>query len=144
MPSPVAVEERPPVYPFIVPFGIFAGFLVLNQLLEIAWPDAKFVVYPVQTLVCGYALWRYRRAYGPFRAPGLGLGTIAGLLVLCLWVAPQVFSLAPSRTDGFDPEHLAASPGLYALTLAFGRKRSRAASTIFCRAKRYSFIESDG
>ena len=93
--------------------------MVLNQLLEPAWPDAKFVLYPVQTLVCGYALWRYRDAYGPLRARGLGFGVATGFLVLWLWVAPQLLHLAPDRrTGGFDPGHLAASPGLYTLALA--------------------------
>jgi uncharacterized protein len=117
MATSVAAEERSPVHPFVVPFGLFAGLLVVNQLLETAWPDTKFVVYPVQTLICGYALWRYRQAYGPFRARGLAFGTITGVLVLCLWVAPPLLHLAPSRTGGFDPERLAASPGLFALTL---------------------------
>jgi CAAX prenyl protease-like protein len=118
MPTSVAAGRRSPVQPFLVPFGIFAGFMVLNQLLETAWPDSKFVVYPAQTLACGCALWYYREAYGPFRARGLGFGSATGLLVLILWVAPQLFHFAPPRTGGFDPEHLATFPGLYALTLA--------------------------
>lgn len=118
MPASVAVEKRSPATPFVVPFGIFAGLLVLDQLLETAWPDAKFVFYPAQTLVCGFALWRCRQAYGPFRARGMAFGTIIGVLVLCLWVAPQLFHLAPARTGGFDPGRLAPFPGLYHLTLA--------------------------
>jgi uncharacterized protein len=119
MPTSVAVERRSPVNPFVVPFGIFAVLLVLNQFLETAWPDAKFAVYPVQTLVCGFALWRYRQAYGPFRTRGLAFGIIIGALVFCLWVAPRWLHLAPPRSGGFDPGPLAASPGLYTLTLAF-------------------------
>ena len=118
MPTSVAVERQPPVHPFIAPFGIFAAFLALNQLLEALWPDAKYIVYPAQTLVCGCALWRYRHAYGPFRVRGWGFAAGTGTLVLCLWVAPQLFHLAPPRTGGFNPEPLAAAPGLYAFTLA--------------------------
>ncbi|MBV9997638.1 MAG: CAAX prenyl protease-related protein [Verrucomicrobia bacterium] len=118
MPTSIAVERRSSAHPFVVPFGIFAAFLILNQLLETAWPDARFLVYPLQTLVCGYALWHYRLAYGPLRARGLGFGAITGVLVLCFWVAPQLFGFAPPRTGGFNPERLAAFPGLYALTLA--------------------------
>lgn len=118
MPTPVAVQKPSPVHPFVVPFGIFLGFLALDQILETGWPDARFVMYPVQTVACGYALWCYRGAYGPFRRRGLRFGIIIGLLVLVIWVAPQVFHLAPARPDGFDPERLAGSPGLYALTLA--------------------------
>jgi uncharacterized protein len=119
MPTSVAVEKRSSVYPFVVPFGTFAGLLALNQLLEAVWPDAKFAVYPAQTLVCGYALWRYRHAYGPFQARGSRFAALTGVLVLCCWVTPQLLHLAPARTSGFDPGRLAASPALYALTLAF-------------------------
>ncbi|MBV9491054.1 MAG: CAAX prenyl protease-related protein [Verrucomicrobia bacterium] len=116
--------QRPAAHPFVVPFGVFVAFLALNGCLESVWPSAKLAVYPVQTLVCGYALWRFRTAYYPLlRATGLRFALAVGVFVLLVWVAPQTLHLAPPRTDGFNPGLLSGSPGLYAasLTLRFLR-----------------------
>ncbi len=119
---PITAARTPassPARPFVVPFGVFLGFLVVNGLLGGVWPDGIFLVYPAQTLVCGLLLWVYRRAYAPLcNRHGLTEGALVGFAVLALWVAPQALGWAPPRTDGFNPDRLAGSPSLYALTLA--------------------------
>ncbi|HEY0791109.1 MAG TPA: CAAX prenyl protease-related protein [Chthoniobacterales bacterium] len=102
---------------FVVPFAVFLGFLAVSQLWEGVWADARFAVYPAQTVACGGMLWHYRKAYTPWTTQGFAAAVGTGLIVLGVWVAPQF--LFPNRTDGFDPTRLSATPVLQGLTVAF-------------------------
>ncbi len=114
------------------PFLYFMGFLALcglvtklavdfassNDLqLPLFWAEPRFWIYPLQTLVCGFLLWKYWKSYH-FAGIGRPLLTVGvGILVLALWISPQlIFGSAP-RTDGFDPEVFADTPALYWTTL---------------------------
>lgn len=108
---------------FCTPFFIFALLFALVPLLEgrfgedapVWLREPAFLVYPLQTLLVGAALWFYRRAYPLPRLTAthgaLALG--AAILVFGIWLAPNYLLGAPERRDGFDPGLLAESPALY-------------------------------
>ena len=74
-------------------------------------------LYPLQTLLCAGLLIYFWRAYEfqPLRRPLFTIGI--ALLVLIVWIAPQQFLHYPPRLDGFNPDLVAANPGLYWATL---------------------------
>ncbi len=94
------------------PFLAFLGLIGLGEFVkkifdgqDVAWPMSTpmYWVMPLQTLVCGWMLWRWWGHY-ELRAPGRPIFTILiGLLVLGLWIAPQELFGAERRVDGFDP-----------------------------------------
>jgi CAAX prenyl protease-like protein len=123
-----AQASRPRAY--VVPFLTFMAFLLVTGLLnrlaaDLGWGRhlpillrSEFWVYPVQTLLCGYLVWRYRRAYD-FGPPAVFSALAVGTIALVLWIAPQQWFGAEPRTEGFDPTHFQNHPTLYALTVAF-------------------------
>ncbi len=94
------------------PFLAFLGLIALGEFVKkifegqaVAWPlsTPMYWVMPLQTLVCGWMLWRWWPHY-ELRLPARPIFTIAiGLLVLGLWIAPQELLHAEPRMDGFDP-----------------------------------------
>ncbi len=97
---------------FFGPFLTFLGLIMLGELVkkpfdgqDVAWPLSKpmYWVMPLQTLVCGWMLWRWRAHYDLRWPARLVFTILIGLLVLALWVAPQQWLGAERRTDGFDP-----------------------------------------
>ena len=113
-----------PTVAYTAPFGIFLIFLALTGGLE-SWHlrlggvEARYWVYPLQTVVCAGVLAWFWRDYdlGRYRRAWLAVG--AGVLALVVWVAPQWLWHRPPRIDGFNPEVFRGQPALYWGELAF-------------------------
>jgi CAAX prenyl protease-like protein len=91
--------------PFVAPFVVFALFLVAGQLTG----ADPLLVYPIQTVVCGWLLIGARASYPwkPFGWRAAAEGVLAGVLVLAIWVAPQaLLHLPPRIAGGFNPAPL--------------------------------------
>ena len=65
--------------------------------------EPQYWVFPLQTIVCGFLLWKWWRSYEFAWARGAGLAVIAGVVVLAIWVAPQWLLGFPPRHEGFNP-----------------------------------------
>jgi len=113
---------------FFAPFAAFLAFLALNQFiaglsdgLRTAWwlSEPHFWIYPLQTLVCGGMIVRWWRYYG-FQPPARPLFAAAlGVLIILIWLAPQLwFGVAP-RLKGFDPTYFGDSGPAYWATVLF-------------------------
>jgi len=100
---------------YIAPFGVFMALLVVAGFLP---PSAKYWLYPVQTVLCGVLVIWFWSSYG-FKAPKMtGFTLIVAILVLFLWISPQVVLGRPGRFDGFDPSPFRNRPFLYATVVA--------------------------
>jgi hypothetical protein len=98
--------------PFIV-FMLFIGLAGMLDSAHIApWGlEAKYVAFPLQTVVCGVLLAAYWRQY-KLGAPRKAWVAIAvGAVVFGLWVAPQL--VFPPRLGGFNPDIFSKQPALY-------------------------------
>lgn len=124
--SAPAAPDRPQLVAYVAPFAVFMLGLALSQGIaalgknsdQLWLREPMYWVYPLQALACAAALlicWR-RYDFGPQRHLPLAFGV--GVLVFALWTCPQWLLGQPPRTDGFNPETFAASPALYALTVA--------------------------
>lgn len=95
---------------FVAPFFAFLlciGAVVLVQRIfeetECFWLNSpKYWIFPLQTLLCGWLLFRYWPVYR-LRFTGWGFGILIGVAVFAIWIAPQELFHAPGRYDGFDP-----------------------------------------
>jgi CAAX prenyl protease-like protein len=102
----------------IAPFAVFIGLFALDLIPLPVKIEGRYVIYPLQTLVCAALLWRYWRRYdfNGIKKPWFTVGV--GALVFVLWVTPQlVFGAAP-RSIGFDPNVFGDSPLWYWLNLS--------------------------
>lgn len=113
---------------YLGPFFAFLGGLLLCELISkfsdgfaVPWwlSDPQYWVYPLQTLVCGGLVLRNRRYYNLAAFAGMGWALGGGLVVLALWIAPQVWLGAAPRTEGFDPTFFGESGWPYYTTLIF-------------------------
>ncbi len=96
---------------YIGPFFLFLAFLLFSEVVGKLdafsghWviTSSKYWVFPLQSVVCGVFLWRWRRliTLGPWR--GMALAWLAGVLSLMVWIAPQLWLGAAPRLDGFNP-----------------------------------------
>ena len=112
---------------FFAPFAAFLAFLALTQFigglsagLRVAWwwSEPRFWVFPLQTLVCGVMVARWWRFYDLRPPARLGLTLLIAVIVLLLWIAPQVwFGAAPRVKDGFDPTFFGTSGPAYWTTV---------------------------
>jgi CAAX prenyl protease-like protein len=103
---------------YIGPFAVFMGFLLLAELVAKpfdgmvgSWwlTEPKFWVFPLQTAVCGWLLYRGWKYYELGAPQGSGWWIGIGVLVLLLWIAPQQWLGAPKRYDGFNPTYFGES-----------------------------------
>jgi CAAX prenyl protease-like protein len=113
---------------YFAPFAVFLGFLALDQLLGSIfeglagswwWSEPQFWIFPLQTLVCGGMVWRWRRFYG-LRWPAGAATAVAvamGVAVLFIWIAPQLWLGFPARGHGFDPTFFGASGWAFDVTV---------------------------
>ncbi len=114
-----------PLAAYVAPFAIFMGFIALVSGIRWAFPDSanvflaapEYWVYPLQTAACAGALIFFWRSYSFAPLQHWPLGIIAGLVALGIWVSPQVVFGVPARTEGFNPEALAATGMVYWLTV---------------------------
>ncbi len=112
---------------YIGPFLAFLGALLLGEFVGKLWEGhafwafsaGRYWIYPLQTLVCGFLLVRGWKYY-ELALPRKNLITAGiGVLVLCVWIAPQeVFGFAP-RTDGFEPEFFGGEGPAYLANVGF-------------------------
>ena len=114
---------RSPMAAYTVPFLIFMGGLFLVSALratgsEIFWlKHPEYWVYPLQTALCAAALVFYWRQYDFAKRGGLLVATLAGAVVLGIWIAPQAVLGFPERIDGFDPTVFGEGTALYWMTV---------------------------
>ncbi|HSH39039.1 MAG TPA: CAAX prenyl protease-related protein [Chthoniobacterales bacterium] len=100
-----------PMAVFMAALAVVAG---LKKIGGSFWLDApEYWVYPLQTLICAIILFWFWREYDfhGMRQP-LFAGAIA-IAVFVLWISPQAFFGAGSRTEGFNPEGFTAQPRGY-------------------------------
>jgi CAAX prenyl protease-like protein len=115
---------------YFAPFAAFLGFNLLNELVKKVFggwagpwwqTDPQMWVFPLQTVVCGYLLFRWWRLY-EFKFPdakALAIGAGAGVLVLLIWVAPQAWLGFAPRNKGFDLNYFGTSGPRYLATVGF-------------------------
>ena len=104
---------------------LFTGLSELLDRMRIlpGGVEARYVLFPVQTVVCAAALawfWREYRLRMPWKT---WLAAAIGALVFVLWVSPQAVFHNLARQNGFDPGIFAGQPGLYwgELAMRFAR-----------------------
>lgn len=112
---------------FIAPFAVFMGLLSCIPFFDgiIRMHDwnlpasSQYVVFPLQTMVCGALLWWFWPCYKLKPVVGWVFTVTIALLVLLLWVSPQAFFGFPPRVEeGFDPTIFAGNPSVYYATIA--------------------------
>lgn len=113
-------------HPSVVPFALFMALLGVRELIDkfcegagpfwLAHPEQW--IYPLQTLLCGWLLFRHRASYR-LRRPAAPVFTITvAVSVLIIWISPQEIFRLPRREEGFDPSLFAGSPPLVAGVIA--------------------------
>ena len=117
------MSSRAKITAYVGPMAVFIALLAVTSLLRFGgqsfWlQHSEYWVFPLQTVVCAFMLWRYWKAYelGPPRM--LWFGVTIGALVFAIWIAPQAFLRFAPRTDGFDPEVFVLKPALFWSTVA--------------------------
>jgi len=115
-------ERKAYIAPFIVFMlllglvGFLKGLPFGGSLFFIGSP--QYWIFPLQTVVCGGLMIRYWRHYQFRRPTNLVFTLFIAVLVLVLWISPQLFFHQPSRRDGFDPTVFQDNPLLYYATVA--------------------------
>ncbi len=126
-------SEKPPAAPaantaalraYAVPFAVFMALLALVSLVQktgkegLFFTEPKYWIFPLQTLICGVLVVWYWRWYRMER-PRQWFFTIGiAVLVLVLWISPQMFFGAAPRLEGFNPEVFPPDSPLYWSSLA--------------------------
>jgi CAAX prenyl protease-like protein len=113
--------SRADLWAYVGPFGLFMLLLMAVELVkklgggfssQSLWLTASELwIYPLQTVICGAALFRWRKHY-PLGINGRAavFGALVGVVVLFLWISPQaIFGRAPRTEGGFDPTRLLAA-----------------------------------
>jgi len=110
---------------YLGPFFVFLAFLLVLEVVTrigdgtAQWflASPSYWIFPLQTVVCGGLLWKWRRAYDFRPLSGWSTAIAIGLTALAVWVAPQWLFHAAPRTNGFDPGFFGASAGAYGANL---------------------------
>jgi CAAX prenyl protease-like protein len=113
----------------VLPMFLFLALLALAQWLSgygsnVWFRQAKYWIYPVQTIVCGGLLFWFRDCYAFGQLRHVVFVLLIGAVVFLLWISPQQFFGFPPRTVGFDPASPFGNHGaLYWATIImrFGR-----------------------
>ncbi len=124
--STAAPADRRLLLAYVLPFAVFMVGLALAQGLAALGKDSPHLwlrepmywVFPLQAIACAVVLVVFWRDYdfGPARHWPLAVGV--GVGVFAVWTCPQWLLGQPARTEGFNPETFAASPALFALSVA--------------------------
>ncbi len=111
---------------YVVPFVVFMLFLIVPDAVApllkgwspILGENPKFLVWPLQTLVCAGLLIWYWREYEWGAGANWLVGIGVGILSIAIWLAPEfIMSGSKPRVEGFNPTVLEDSPALWWLTV---------------------------
>jgi CAAX prenyl protease-like protein len=110
---------------YLGPFVVFLLFLALSDVIAslgdglAAWAIAspKYWIFPLQTVVCGWLLWKGWPYYSMKAPRNLAFTTAIGATVLLVWISPQLLGIAAPRMEGFDP-HFFGDGGSYSANVA--------------------------
>ena len=119
----------------VYPLALFMGFSILlgvgGPMVEWDHPDAawwqrapEMLLYPIQTLVCGWWLWHVRREMQwDWNVRACSIGALLGVVGISLWLVPYFAGWIPNEGGGFEPERIfgegtAATYAEYALRFA--------------------------
>lgn len=125
--------------PFVVFMVLLEGirfFRIENEYLPWWRQYPEHWGYPLQTLVCLFLVWWWRRHYPRYHRDGCLLGILAGLVGIAIWLAPPFLHAWTGigdqfewlrwlgfreRLEGFDPYVLnpESDPLAHYLTLGF-------------------------
>ncbi len=113
---------KKPWVPYVLPFVLF---LLLTEPARF-FPDLSPFFYIIKTIIVGALLWFWRHKYAADFSQGLSFiecltAVFCGLLVLVIWIAPEVYLPQFGQHSGFDPYSFgwpkAAAMGLIAVRL---------------------------
>ncbi len=115
-----------PTLAHVLPFAVFAGFLLLPDVAgpllggisPVLGEHPKLLLWPLQTVLCAVALVVFWKSYPIGRPQNPLLAISVGVLAFVIWVAPAFLPGAVPRVDGFDPSVVESDPAAYWLTLA--------------------------
>ncbi|MEI8233501.1 MAG: CAAX prenyl protease-related protein [Verrucomicrobiota bacterium] len=100
---------------YCAPFALFLLlFACIDPLLHLGVSNSKYVIFPLQALLCGALVFLWRREYSLARPQGAALSVGIALLTFGLWISPQALFGMPPRLEGFNPE---GSPAYWATVL---------------------------
>lgn len=103
-PAPSAIKA------YISPFAAFFAVMIVADLFP---PSTRTWSYVAQIVVCGALLIRFRSVY-QLRMPKKVVFTLlVAILMLIIWVSPQMVFRQPLRLQGFDPTVFKDHPALY-------------------------------
>lgn len=118
----------PIIRAYTLPFVLFMAFLLVVDLVQVKdsanffLANPRYILYPLQTLVCAGCLIYYRKFYSfawPKRLWEWALTIGIAVLVLGIWISPQEWLGDAPRLDGFDPTVLKDNAAAYWATLGF-------------------------
>ncbi len=125
----------------VYPLAIFMAFSILlgvgGSSIEWDHPDAawwqrapEMLLYPVQTLVCGWWLWHVRHEIEwDWNARACGWGVLFGVVGIGLWLVPYFAGWIPNEGNGFRPERI-FGPGTPATYAEYALRFLRAAVVV--------------
>ncbi len=125
----------------VYPLAIFMGFSILlavgGESLEWDHPSAawwqrapELVLYPVQTLVCGWWLWHvHREIKWDWNRNACLLGALFGVIGIGLWLVPYFAGWIPNEGGGFEPERVLGA-GTAATYAEYAMRFARAAVVV--------------
>jgi len=114
--SAMAAYALPMVF-FVCSLALVTPLKKIGGPFWLAAPE--YWLYPLQTVCCGALLLWFWRKYDFHSLAQIPFTIAAAVLVFVLWISPQSFFGFPARTDGFNPDLLAAHPAAYWSTVFF-------------------------
>ena len=91
-----------PWLPYVVPFGVYMAFLLVQSNANLLW------LYPVKTLAVAAALWFFRKEYEELRPNFSMLAVVVGLVAIAIWIGIDSFYPKFTQATPFDPTTIAS------------------------------------
>lgn len=107
-------KPRSPLAAYLAPFAAYMILLILADFLGVS---AKYWVFPLQTVVCGGLIIIFWGKYRFSPPVNWGFTLFIAILVLLVWISPQILLAMPGRFDGFNPEVFPVNSPIYYASL---------------------------